>query len=386
MTPPVAARRTRILFVIKHLQHGGTETQLLRIIRALDAERFDARLCLVWSATRGPRNLPFDAHYRLDANLLSARARRGLAAAIDDFQPDVVHSFRDGVNVLARLALLQTKHQPVLLVSVRGRPVDPMYWLLGDFLAERAYRFTVNSVGVAEDLTRFGWVPKEKIVVIPNLADTTTLAPATAEQRAQARNDLGLPQDAFVWVAPTRISYVKNPLGLVLGFALARRMGRLDHRVHLVIAGRARDRLLVLGLPRLVRWLGLDGQVHLMDPLDNPAPLYHAADAMVLPSIAEGMPNVTLEAHIAGLPVVATRQANRDGLVADGQTGFEIATGSVPALARAMGDLVALAPDERRAMGTRGRDRILELFSRTRGAEGFERLYLEAVAARRTTA
>jgi glycosyltransferase involved in cell wall biosynthesis len=135
-----------------------------------------------------------------------------------------------------------------------------------------------------------------------------------------------------------------------------------------LLAGRPRDRIVTVLLPRLVRWLGLQHQVLLCDSLDDPTPLYHAADALVLPSLGEGMPNTVLEAHLAGLPVVVSRQANRDKLVADGDTGLEVPTGSFGPLARAMGDIVAMTPEARRAMGQRGRQRIIDRFAGTRRA------------------
>jgi len=52
---------------------------------------------------------------------------------------------------------------------------------------------------------------------------------------------------------------------------------------------------------------------------------YLDADIFVLPSLAEGMPNVVLEAMGSGLPVVATRVAGSEDLVQDGQNGFLIA-------------------------------------------------------------
>ena len=104
--------------------------------------------------------------------------------------------------------------------------------------------------------------------------------------------------------------------------------------VRLVLAGRRRDRLPSWLLPRWIRWLGLEDQVQLRPPESDPRVLYHAADALVLPSFAEGMPNVAIEAQLCGLPVVLTRQANRDNIVSHGQTGLQVPTGDRRALAR----------------------------------------------------
>jgi glycosyltransferase involved in cell wall biosynthesis len=148
----------------------------------------------------------------------------------------------------------------------------------------------------------------------------------------------------------------------------------------LLLAGRERDRVPSLALPHWARLLGV--RLDLLGPLEDPAPLYHAGDALVLPSFAEGMPNVILEAQLCGLPVVVTAQANCDGLVVHGETGLVVPTGDVRALARALGEIVALSADDRRAMGARGRARISAWLARNDTPAAFARLYEDAISGR----
>jgi glycosyltransferase involved in cell wall biosynthesis len=103
--------------------------------------------------------------------------------------------------------------------------------------------------------------------------------------------------------------------------------------------------------------------------------LYHAADALVLPSLYEGLPNAVLESHACGLPAVVSHAANIDGLVLDGQSGFEVPTFDHEALAGALARLFALSDEERRAMGARGRAHIASTFSVDRILEETVRLY-----------
>ena len=90
--------------------------------------------------------------------------------------------------------------------------------------------------------------------------------------------------------------------------------------------------------------------------------LYHAADVLVLPSLYEGLPNAVLEGHACGLPAVVSHAANIDQLVIDGVSGFEAATLDHPALAEALGRMLALPIDDRVAMGARGREHIVAHF------------------------
>ena len=69
---------------------------------------------------------------------------------------------------------------------------------------------------------------------------------------------------------------------------------------------------------------------------------YSAADIFVLPTRAEGLANVLIEAAAAGLPVVATNLPGiTDAVVADGESGFLIPMDDVGAIARAVERLIS---------------------------------------------
>jgi glycosyltransferase involved in cell wall biosynthesis len=67
---------------------------------------------------------------------------------------------------------------------------------------------------------------------------------------------------------------------------------------------------------------------------------YLDADVFILPSLAEGMPNVVLEAMGSGLPIVATRVAGSEELVQHGENGFLVAPKDVNAIAQALSTLI----------------------------------------------
>lgn len=67
---------------------------------------------------------------------------------------------------------------------------------------------------------------------------------------------------------------------------------------------------------------------------------YFDADIFVLPSLAEGMPNVVLEAMGSGLPVVATNVPGSEELVRNGENGFLVPARDTDALAQALIPLI----------------------------------------------
>ena len=105
-----------------------------------------------------------------------------------------------------------------------------------------------------------------------------------------------------------------------------------------------------LGIADRVRFLGAVGQ----DELHR---LYEGAAIFCLPSFAEGVPVVLMEAMAMGLPVVTTSIAGIPELIEDGRSGVLVAPGRPDRLADS---LAALAADGemRRRLGEGGREAV----------------------------
>lgn len=84
------------------------------------------------------------------------------------------------------------------------------------------------------------------------------------------------------------------------------------------------------------------------------------AQALVMPSFAEGLPMVVMEAMAAARPVIATYIAGTPELVLPGETGWLVPAGDPGVLAQAIRDLAATPYAERVAMGQAGRARVLQ--------------------------
>jgi glycosyltransferase involved in cell wall biosynthesis len=85
-----------------------------------------------------------------------------------------------------------------------------------------------------------------------------------------------------------------------------------------------------------------------------------AAQALALPSFAEGLPVVAMECFAAGRPVIGTNVAGIPELVRPGDTGWLVPAGDAAALAAAIADLAATPPARLAAMGAAARARVLE--------------------------
>jgi glycosyltransferase involved in cell wall biosynthesis len=68
--------------------------------------------------------------------------------------------------------------------------------------------------------------------------------------------------------------------------------------------------------------------------------LYHECDIFCLPTYGDCLPMVLSEAGAAGLPTVSTQLAGIPEIVREGETGFLVARGDVPALTQALRKLI----------------------------------------------
>ncbi|MBD2090413.1 glycosyltransferase family 4 protein [Microcoleus sp. FACHB-1515] len=89
-----------------------------------------------------------------------------------------------------------------------------------------------------------------------------------------------------------------------------------------------------------------------------------AARAMVLPSFAEGLPVVLMEALALGRPVISTYIAGIPELV-DSDCGWLIPAGTIEPLAEAMRSALLAPPETLATMGKAGRDRVIAQHSIT---------------------
>lgn len=89
-----------------------------------------------------------------------------------------------------------------------------------------------------------------------------------------------------------------------------------------------------------------------------------------------------LEASACGLPTLATDVPGSLDVVLDGVTGFLVPPGNSEALADAMGALMRMPHEERRAMGLQARQHVAQNFSLTATIGRYEELYRDLLQAK----
>lgn len=100
------------------------------------------------------------------------------------------------------------------------------------------------------------------------------------------------------------------------------------------------------------------GHVRYLGVSDDVRAEIATADCVVLPSYREGTPRTLLEAAAMGRPIVATDAVGCREVVDDGLNGFLCKPRDAADLARKMEQMLLLTPDQRAAMGLRGREKM----------------------------
>jgi len=221
-------------------------------------------------------------------------------------------------------------------------------------ISEYATR-TALDLAPAADPARFG--------IVRMSAPAVAYAPAGEQRRTRADGALSI---LFVG----RLVPEKAPGLLLDAVRLLRERGV---PVRAVIAG---DGPLRPALEARVAAEGLGDVVEIAGPVgQHELPSrYLAADVFCLPSFAEGIPVVLMEAMLTELPVVTTAIAGIPELVRP-DSGVLVQPGDAVAVADALQELAA-DPELRLALGRRGRLAVLEQHAAADNAQRLRRLVL----------
>ena len=228
-------------------------------------------------------------------------------------------------------------------------------WMARRVLAG-ATMLIANSHHTASLLGRWFGVDPGRIRVVHPGVDCAWFRPA--EPDAAARAELGWGARPVV-LTVARFQERKGHLQLL--DALAALVSRRPDLLWAVV-GEGEMRA---AIERRIAESGLGGHVLLHGELDERRLLlaYQQCDLFVLPNVEiqgdfEGFGMVLLEAQACGRPAIAGASGGTGEAIADGESGLLVDCTDRMALSGAVGRLLD-APDERRAMGDRGRRRAL---------------------------
>lgn len=290
---------------------------------------------------------PENLHYQSRADLLTYSWKalffsRRLIRKEGDF--DLIHAFFT-VPCGFLAMMLGIEFRLPYVVSLRGADVPGyserfkmMYGIIRPIVLlvwHRAARVISNSSGLGELAHRTD--PGLDIPVIPNGVDTEQFHPSADRSASETVRILVV----------SRLTPRKGIRFLVQA------MASLPKTAKLVVVGGGGERS---NLEGLAEKCGVADRVDFLGlvPHDELPDAYREADIFCLPSLNEGMSNTVLEAIASGLPIVATVTGGTEELVADGENGYFVKTGSAEDLSEKLGKL-AVDRELRDRMGASSR-------------------------------
>lgn len=380
------SRRIRVLHIINSLRPGGAEAMLLKLVSALPRDEFDLSVLTLLDGGRLSESLS-DLNVwtgSLDLRPVTIlRAAASLKAHVRGTAPDVLHGWMPHGNVTAWLARKLASHRPAVIWGIRQalytirtqRPVTAGLIRFGAIVSGSIDRIIYNSSEAQRHHLSIGY-DAERALVIPNGFDCGQFRPDPAA-RALIREELGIPADVPLVGHIARFHPMKDHAAFLRAAAA---IAETHPRVEFLLAGAGVTsdqpalREILDHLPSLV------GRVHLIGDRADVARIHAALDIACLSSWTEAFPNILGEAMATGVPCVSTDVGEARAIV--GETGIIVPARDPAALGQALLAVVRLSDEERRRLGARARERILERYTLARVAATYADVYRELAADR----
>lgn len=254
--------------------------------------------------------------YLLPPYTKQAAYQRTLTQKLKEENYDIVHAHINTMNVFPLFAA-QRANIPVRICHNHsmGHWGEGGKTLLKYLLRPYARLFATHYFACGEYSGRWMYGDRNfdagRVYVMPNAIDTEkfTFNPAA---RTALRQELHLPQDAFVVGHVGRFMYQKNHEFLVGLFAA---LLQTVPDAYLLLIGEGE---LAEKIKQQVTQAGLSNRVVFAGVRTDTARLYSAMDVFCLPSFYEGLPVVAIEAQANGLPCLFSNKVTPESVLLPG--------------------------------------------------------------------
>lgn len=369
------ASKKAIAIVMPEIIYGGAEKQFRLLVDQLDPAQFDITVVVERSYGKADRTTDsmWIVERRRAVRFIECRGLRSNRSNIRR----LISAAMLAIYVLPRL--IRREFDCVLVYSALGLRLCPLLRLFGiyaifsernaadysrlDLLRKRAYFSSAdvivcNSSSAAKNFLSFGYRP----IVIRN----AIVVPAG---RAKAMRQF----KRSTLVVPGRIARVKNQMLVVKALPL------LEHVIErTVFAGAVEDADYKRELDESIAAIGWTDRVAMPGHIDNIDELYANCELMILPSLAEGLPNVLLEAMAKGIICLASDIPNNREVIRDERFLFKC--DSPDSLAAAVRSVIELDEVELERVRHINRVFVEENYSVEKLAIAYSRLFESAKA------
>lgn len=285
---------------------------------------------------------------------------------IKDYQPDIVHSHLIHANILSRIMRLVSP-VPKLISSAHNTNEEGHLRML-------AYRLTDNLADISTNVSQEAVeafieqkaMKQGRIIAVYNGISTEIFSFSNSD-RVMARTDLNVADDTQLILAVGRLNESKDYPNLLKSFA---KLSNYRSDIKLAIAG---DGPLRNELIDLSKQLNVDKNIMFLGVRNDISKLMPAADVFVLSSAWEGFGLVVAEAMSCERVVVATDCGGVKEVIGD--AGFLVPPEDPLQLANSIEKALNLNDSQKKELGKKARQRILDNYSLSSAIQKWLTLY-----------
>jgi glycosyltransferase involved in cell wall biosynthesis len=373
-------KKISILLVIDGLEFGGGERGFLQL-----ASELKDRYRIYFAAMPGGK-LERELHrlgikfYPLEmSRRLSLKPINQINRIIRMNKIDMVHSQGARADFFSRVAgrfagipyILSTIQMPV-----EGFDVGPLRKIVYRFMDQLSGRFVKRFIVVSDSLRMTliegRGIPAQRVVQIYNGIELDQYQPDLNE--TGFRNNWGIPPGATIVGAIGRMVWQKGFQFLIKAIP---EIVELNPNARFLLVG---DGPLRSHLENLARELDVHDRVIFTGFLSDIQNLLSAIDVLVVPSLLEGFPMITLEGMATAKPIVATQIQGIIEQISDGVEGILVPPNNPRAIT---GAVLRLMNDEELSskLAAAARRKVESYFSVERMVRETEKVYLSLLEA-----
>ncbi len=363
----------KIVFLIRSLDVGGAERQLVSLARGLEEIGHEVTVAVFYPGGKLEHDLEDSG---VTIHSLEKKGRwdiigfgKRVVQLLKSQQIDIFHSYLPGANIIAVLAKPLLGKTPVVLavaasnmdLSCYDRTARFTYWL-----EARLSRFSEliisNSKSGLLCAVQRGF-PENKMIVLPNPHDTEKFR-RHPDGRQKVRQEWGVHSEDVLIGTVARFDAMKDHRNFIKAAAILAK----DHEnTRFVCVGDGSDAY-ISELQELTVQLEINERFIWPGPRQDMPEVYSALDINTCSSsFGEGLPNAIGEAMSCSTPCVVTDVGDCARIVGD--TGEVVVPGSSQALADGWGKMIERLSSEGAVVGKKSRERIVNKFSKQKAVE-----------------
>ena len=339
MLPP------KILFITPSLSKGGAETQLLKVARFLNSKNYRVMIISLKPIKEFSIDIEKEGIQLLMLNNWTSAFFSNcskLFKSVRDFQADVVVAFMFIAIIFSRILKLFFGFK--LISTIRISVINGKWFIPFKVTSLLDDGVVYNSKASKQNFERRKLVSKPGLVIYNGIS----IPPIKS---VESENSF----KTFVWTCIGHFRWNKDYYTLFKAIAILK-----DKNFRVNILGGLNNETWPF---KMIEELGIEQNVRILGFKPNATEYLEDADAFVLSSFSEGMPNAILEAMAHCKPIVATDIDGNHEVVSDAGCGFLTELSNAEDLAEKMLKMMELSESARYTLGHAGRRFIETNFS-----------------------